>query len=235
MCGFPRSVTFQLPATGKVLRMLYNYSMGGLRLITGLGLIGSVIWQVTDRTLNNNFRPFEYFAYFSIITAIFAGALLLVVGVRALRNLEEGKRLEIAKLSLTVAMVVVGVVYHALLSGVANDVRDGDYVWPVFPNEFIHTYAPILIVLEYLVSQKTFNIRLRAALWVAVFPLVWLMFSVIRGSITNWWPYWFINPNGEAGLIGMLSYIGAITAFFLTLGFIVLGVKKLLRKALVRK
>ena len=235
MCGFPRSVTFQLPATGKVLRMLYNYSMGGLRLITGLGLIGSVIWQVTDRTLNNNFRPFEYFAYFSIITAIFAGALLLVVGVRALRNLEEGKRLEIAKLSLTVAMVVVGVVYHALLSDVANDVRDGDYVWPVFPNEFIHTYAPILIVLEYLVSQKTFNIRLRAALWVAVFPLVWLMFSVIRGSITNWWPYWFINPNGEAGLIGMLSYIGAITAFFLTLGFIVLGVKKLLRKALVRK
>jgi hypothetical protein len=215
--------------------MLYNYSMGGLRLITGLGLIGSVIWQVTDRTLNNNFRPFEYFAYFSIVTAIFAGALLLVVGVRALRNLEEGKRLEIAKLSLTVAMVVVGVVYHALLSGVANDVRDGDYVWPVFPNEFIHTYAPILIVLEYLISQKAFNIRLRAALWVAVFPLVWLVFSVIRGSITNWWPYWFINPNGEAGLVGMISYIGAITAFFLTLGFIVLGVKKLLRKALVRK
>jgi hypothetical protein len=215
--------------------MLYNYSIAGLRLITGLGLIVSVIWQVTDRTLNNNFRPFEYFAYFSIVTAIFAGALLLVVGVRALRNLEEGKRLEIARLSLTVAMVVVGVVYHALLSGVANDVRDGDYVWPVFPNEFIHTYAPILIVLEYLISQKAFNIRLRAALWVAVFPLVWLVFSVIRGSITNWWPYWFINPNGEAGLIGMISYIGAITAFFLTLGFIVLGVKKLLRKALVRK
>jgi hypothetical protein len=215
--------------------MLYNYSIAGLRLITGLGLIVSVVWQVTDRTLNNNFRPFEYFAYFSIVTAIFAGALLLVVGVRALRNLEEGKRLEIARLSLTVAMVVVGVVYHALLSDVANDVRDGDYVWPVFPNEFIHTYAPILIILEYLVSQKTFNIRLRAALWVAVFPLVWLMFSVIRGSMTNWWPYWFINPNGEAGFIGMLSYIGAITAFFLTLGFIVLGVKKLLRKALVRK
>jgi hypothetical protein len=215
--------------------MLFKIFLVALRLLTGIGLIVSVVWQVTDRTLNNNFRPFEYFAYFSIVTAIFAGALLLVVGVRALRNLEEGKRLEIARLSLTVAMVVVGVVYHALLSDVANDVRDGDYVWPVFPNEFIHTYAPILIVLEYLVSQKTFNIRLRAALWVAVFPLVWLMFSVIRGSITNWWPYWFINPNGEAGLIGMLSYIGAITAFFLTLGFIVLGVKKLLRKALVRK
>jgi hypothetical protein len=122
-----------------------------------------------------------------------------------------------------------------LLSDVANDVRDGDYAWPVFPNEFIHTYGPILIVLDYLISQKAFNIRLRAALWVAVFPLIWLIFSVIRGFITNWWPYWFINPNGEAGVIGMLSYIGAITTFFLILGFIVLGLKKLLKKALVRQ
>jgi hypothetical protein len=214
--------------------MFDNYSIASLRLLTGLGLIGSVIWQVTDRTLNNNFRPFEYFAYFSIVSAIFAGALLLTTGVRKLKQLEEGKRLEIARLSLTVAMIVVGVVYHALLADVPNDVRDGDYVWPVFPNEFIHTYAPILIVVDYLLSQQAFRVRLRAALWVAVFPLIWLVFSVIRGSLTNWWPYWFINPNGEAGVIGMLSYIGAITAFFLLLGFVVLGIKKLLPKVITK-
>ena len=215
--------------------MLLKFLPASIRVTTGFGLLGSVIWQVTDRTLNNNFRPFEYFAYFSIVGAVFAGALLLVTGVRAFKQLDEGKRLEIARLSLTVAMIVVGVVYHALLSDVANDVRDGDYAWPVFPNEFIHTYGPILIVLDYLISQKAFNIRLRAALWVAVFPLIWLIFSVIRGFITNWWPYWFINPNGEAGVIGMLSYIAAITAFFLILGFLMLGLKKLLKKALVRQ
>jgi hypothetical protein len=122
------------------------------------------------------------------------------------------------------------VVYHALLSDVANDVRDGDYVWPVFPNEFIHTYGPVLIVLDYLISTKGFKVRMRAALWVAVFPLLWLVFSVIRGSLTDWWPYWFINPNGEAGLVGMLSYIAAITVFFLVLGFAVLGLKKLFQR-----
>jgi hypothetical protein len=145
-------------------------------------------------------------------------------------QLDDTKRLEIARLSLTVAMIVVGVVYHALLSDVANDVRDGDYVWPVFPNEFIHTYGPVLIVLDYLISTKGFQVRMRAALWVAVFPLLWLVFSVIRGSLTDWWPYWFINPNGEAGLVGMLSYIAAITVFFLVLGFAVLGLKKLFQR-----
>jgi hypothetical protein len=210
--------------------MLLKFLPASIRLITGFGLIGSVIWQVTDRTLNNNFRPFEYFAYFSIVGAVFAGALLSVTGVRAFKQLEEGKRLEIARLSLTVAMIVVGVVYHALLADVASDVRDGDYVWPVFPNEFIHTYGPVLIVIDYLLSNKEFKLRMRAAFWVVAFPLLWLTFSVIRGIITNWWPYWFINPNGEGGVSGMLSYIAAIAFFFIILGFAVLGLTKLVQR-----
>ena len=210
--------------------MLLKVLPASIRLITGFGLIGSVIWQVTDRTLNNNFRPFEYFAYFSIVGAVFAGALLSVTGVRAFKQLEEGKRLEIARLSLTVAMIVVGVVYHALLADVASDVRDGDYVWPVFPNEFIHTYGPVLIVIDYLLSNKEFKLRMRAAFWVVAFPLLWLTFSVIRGIITNWWPYWFINPNGEGGVSGMLSYIAAIAFFFIILGFAVLGLTKLVQR-----
>ena len=210
--------------------MLLKFLPASIRLITGFGLIGSVIWQVTDRTLNNNFRPFEYFAYFSIVGAVFAGALLLVTGVRAFKQLEEGKRLEIARLSLTVAMIVVGVVYHALLADVASDVRDGDYVWPVFPNEFIHTYGPVLIVIDYLLSNKEFKLRMRAAFWVVAFPLLWLTFSVIRGIITNWWPYWFINPNGEGVVSGMLSYIAAIAFFFIILGFAVLGLTKLVQR-----
>ena len=210
--------------------MLLKFLPASIRLITGFGLIGSVIWQVTDRTLNNNFRPFEYFAYFSIVGAVFAGALLLVTGVRAFKQLEEGKRLEIARLSLTVAMIVVGVVYHALLADVASDVRDGDYVWPVFPNEFIHTYGPVLIVIDYLLSNKEFKLRMRAAFWVVAFPLLWLTFSVSRGIITNGWPYWFINPNGEGGVSGMLSYIAAIAFFFIILGFAVLGLTKLVQR-----
>ncbi len=204
--------------------------MAALRLVIGLGLIGSVIWQVTDRIANEIFRPFEYFAYFSIVTAIVAGLFLITTSFGLLLDIEDTKWVEIARLSLAVALIVVGVVYHALLADVANDVRDGDYAWPVLPNEIIHTYAPILAAIEYLVSIKAYRIRLRAFLLVAVFPLTWLVLSIIRGTMTNWWPYWFINPNGEAGLFGMLSYIAAITVFFLVLGVSVLGVKQLLRR-----
>ena len=215
-------------------KTMYNYSLAALRLAIGIGLIGSVIWQVTDRIANGIFRPFEYFAYFSIVTAIVAGLFFITTGFGLLLKIEDTKWVEIARLSLAVALIVVGVVYHALLADVANDVRDGDYVWPVLPNEIIHTYAPILAAIEYLISIKAFRIRLRAFLWVAVFPLTWLVLSIIRGTATNWWPYWFINPNGEAGLGGMLTYIAAITVFFLVLGVSVLGIKQLLRKLVLR-
>ena len=56
---------------------MYNFSLATLRLLIGVGLIGSVIWQVTDRIANDLFRPFEYFAYFSIVTAIVAGLFLI--------------------------------------------------------------------------------------------------------------------------------------------------------------
>jgi len=213
---------------------MYNYSLATLRLLIGVGLLGSVIWQVTDRILNDLFRPFEYFAYFSIVTAILAGLFLITTSFGLLLKIEDTKWVEIARLSFTVALIVVGVVYHALLAGAANDVRDGDYAWPVLPNEIIHTYAPILATLEYLISVRAFRLRLRAFVWVAIFPLTWLILSIVRGNATNWWPYWFINPNGEAGLGGMLAYIGAITLFFLILGILVLGLKKLLQRLVLR-
>ena len=213
---------------------MYKYSLAVSRLALGLALIGSVTWQVTDRIANDLFRPAEYFAYFSIVTAIVAGLFLITTGFGLLLNIEDTKWVEIARLSLAVALIVVGVVYHALLAGAANDVRDGDYAWPVLPNEIIHTYAPILAVIEYLISVKAFRIRLRAFVWVAVFPLTWLVLSIVRGIATNWWPYWFINPNGEAGLGGMLTYISAITVFFLVLGLAVLGLKQVLRRLVER-
>jgi hypothetical protein len=214
--------------------MTYNVPIGALRLLTGLGLLFAVAWQVTDRIANDIFRPTEYFAYFSIVTAILAGLVLVTTGVGLWLNLEDEKWVEIGRLSMAVAMTVVGVVYHLLLADVAADIRDGGYKWPVLPNEIIHTYAPILIVLDYLLSLRSHPIKLKAALWVVVFPLAWLSFSVVRGSLTGWWPYWFLNPTEDGGVAGMLSYVAGIAGFFLLLGFLALGLKKGMRALVLR-
>ncbi len=204
---------------------MYKAVMVSLRLALGFGLLGSVVWQVTDRVVNNVFRPEEYFAYFSIVSSIVAGCLSLYSAYVLATGKEESKFHNISRMSLAAAMVIVGEVYHALLADAAPDARDVGYVWPVLPNQIIHTYAPILIVIDYLFSIRSPKLRLRAALWVAIFPLAWLAFSVVRGLVTNWWPYWFINPNEEGGVPSMLMYVAAITVFFLVVGYLLQSIR----------
>ncbi|MEL0135071.1 MAG: Pr6Pr family membrane protein [Aquiluna sp.] len=213
--------------------MLYRSAFGAFRVLLGLSLLGSVVWQVADRIRVDRFRPFEYFAFFSIDSSIFAGIVVLLSGIWLLQGKAETERQNILRLIVTVSMIIVGVVYHALLGDSAVAPEDIGYEWPRIPNLVIHTWAPIAIAVDYLLSIRGAKPKLRKALWVVVYPLIWLFLSIIRGLADGWWPYWFINPGSEGGVVGMITYILLIAGGFISLGFIVLGLRlgaiKLLR------
>lgn len=203
-----------------------NKLVGSVRAITA-GLIAfAIIWQVSDRLANGLFRPTEYFAFFSIESSMIAAVVMAVTAVRAFRSLPETKLLTIVRLSAATYYAVVSLVYNLLLRGMANDPRDGNYDWPSLPNEIIHDYAPIIVILDFVLSQSALRVRLRAAWWVTLYPLGWLGFSVARGLTDGWWPYWFIDPTGDGGVIGMFAYIGAITVFLVTVAFVFLVLQR---------
>jgi hypothetical protein len=205
--------------------MLYRYGLGLLRLAIGISLLGSVAWQVINRLAADLFRPTEYFAFFSIDSSIFAGVVGLIGAYVLLSGKTDSERLKIVRLVATVSMIIVGVVYHALLGDSAVDPRDIGYDWPRIPNLVIHTWAPFAVAVDYFLSVRGEVPKWRKSLWVVVYPLVWLSFSIVRGVLDGWWPYWFINPNSEIGVSGMISYILIIASAFLVLGFVVSGIR----------
>ncbi len=200
------------------------------RWLAAITVLSSVVWQVTDRIANNLFRPAEYFSYFSIQGTLIAGVMLAFTGWLAWMGKAETKSVTIARVSATTYAIVTAVVYNALLRGSAGDIRDAGYDWPVVPNEIMHVWAAVLIVLDWLLIAGYPKLRLRASLWVAVYPLAWLIFSVSRGMLDGWWAYWFLNPNEPAGIPGMFQYVGGITVLMIGLGFVLIGLRKLLAK-----
>ena len=146
------------------------------------------------------------------------------------KGVAETKRVTIARASATTYVIVIAVVYNALLRGTPGDIRDAGYDWPVVPNEIMHVWAAVLILLDWLLIAGYSKLRLRASLWVAVFPLAWLTFSVTRGIIDGWWAYWFLNPNEPGGIPGMLQYVAGITVLMIGLGFILIALRKALSK-----
>jgi hypothetical protein len=205
----------------------------GLRLLVAASLLGSVIWQVTDRILNNVFRPGEYFAYFTIQTSLIAAVVLAVAGVLELKGKADTKALNLARLSVSAYAIVVAVVYNALLRGTEVEIGDPDYgyVWPVLPNEILHVWGPIFIVIDFALTKTKTHLKFKQIFWVLLFPLAWLVFTIIRGLATDWWPYWFLNPNLEAGVTGVVTFILAIVVFMLVSASISLGLNKLSAKA----
>ena len=59
------------------------------------------------------------------------------------------------------------------------------------------------------------------------FPLIWVAFTIVRGSITGWWPYWFLDPTGAGGVGSMLMYIFGIMFLLVFGASFVLGLQRL--------
>ncbi len=209
--------------------------IGALRILIALALLGSVVWQITDRLAHDLFRPAEYFAYFSIQGTLICAVMLAVTGVRSFQGLSDTKLITISRLSSTVYVVVIAVVYNALLRGLPGDARDAGYNWPQVPNEIIHVWGPIFMLLDWLLVAGFSSVRLRAAFWVVVYPLAWILFSVIRGNIDGWWAYWFLDPTDEGGVTGMLTYIFGIAALMIGLGFVLSLFARALKRIQIAK
>lgn len=203
------------------------------RLATSLSLIIAIIWQVTDRVANNNFRPGEYFAYFTIHTSMIAAVVLTVAAIRELQGKADTKALTLARLSVSTYAIVVAVVYNALLRGTKVLPGDPDYGydWPVLPNEILHVWAPILIVLDFALTITITKLKFKQIFWTLLFPLAWLIFTILRGLNTDWWAYWFLNPNEDGGVNGVIMFILAIVIFMLVSATISLSLNKFRTKA----
>ena len=203
-----------------------------LRLITSAALLTAINWQVTDRLIHNNFRPTEYFAYFTIHTSLIAAVVLAVAGVRELLGKSDTKALTLARLSVSTYAIVVAVVYNALLRGTKVLPGDPDYGynWPVLPNEILHVWAPISIVLDFALTVTITKLSFKQIFWTLLFPLAWLVFTIIRGLNTDWWAYWFLNPNEKGGVTGVITFILGIVVFMLVSASVSLGLNRLFTK-----
>ena len=202
--------------------------LGFIRIAMALVLFGSIFWQISDRVAHNLFRPTEYFTYFTITSCLLTGVSLTLSGLAVLQNREDTKFLTLFRLTMAASMVIVGVIYNALLADAAIDPRDVGYDWPVIPNLIMHTYMPILVFLEWLITRSAFKLDLKSAFWVLVYPLTWLAFAITRGYVTGWWAYWFIDP--QYGYATMIQWILTIAAFFVVLAIGLLPAQRVIAK-----
>ena len=183
-------------------------------IISFIGICAIITQLVVSITSGRNL--FNFFSFFTIESNIMAVILYFYLGVRGItRNMPRS--ISMVRGAITLYMTLTGIIYMLLLSG--NEVALQTTVGWV--NLILHYALPLIILLDWLFfPPKTYIPSRRAVLWL-VFPAIYLIYSLIRGSVTHWYPYPFINPiiNGWPTVVVMSIFIGFTTIILsLTLG-----------------
>jgi hypothetical protein len=180
---------------------------GVLALVCATGLCITFVSSVrADAPRSLATRIIRFFSYFTIESNILvcAVALLLAVGVA------HGRRFALAHLDALLGITVTGIVFALVLA------PDQEHVG--FSSVLLHYVAPPLALLAWLVlgpwSARSWRIIGPALVW----PLVYLLWTVVHGAISDWYPYPFIDAD-ELGFGRMLR-----NAVLVLLGGLVLGV-----------
>ena len=64
-----------------------------------------------------------------------------------------------------------------------------------------------------------------------MFPLCYLVYVLLRGAVTGWYPYPFLDPAQAAGYGSVAAYALGITATFVVVGALLLAIGNRLRRA----
>jgi hypothetical protein len=68
---------------------------------------------------------------------------------------------------------------------------------------------PLVMLADWLITPPAARLRMRqGVLWLS-FPLVWIVYTIIRGAIVNLYPYPFLNP-ANGGYASVAVYCVAI-------------------------
>ena len=148
----------------------------------------------------------HYFSFFTI------EANVVSVGVLAIGALRDPRSPAWAwvRAAATLYMTITGIVYAALLTG-----TDVGLLAP-WVNDVLHRVTPAVLVLDYLLCGPWPRISYRAAAVWLVGPLAYLVYSLARGPVVDWYPYPFLDPR-HAGGYWRVAGICVVLAVFMAL------------------
>jgi hypothetical protein len=161
----------------------------------------------------------NFLSFFTIESNLLAAIVLAIGAIRALRHrgsdAPEPHWFAVLLVCVSTYMIVTGIVYNALLRGVALP-QGATVPWS---NEVLHVVIPLFLLADVLFAPRRRALEWSAILITAIFPLVWAVYTLIRANLivapatgNPWWyPYPFLDPHlVPGGYLGVSGYIVGI-------------------------
>ena len=178
-----------------------------LRVGFGIVALAAFITQITY-ALQQGRDLSHFFSFFTIQSNILAMLVLFIVGLGTLANQKAYRQFAFIRGAATLYMVITGIVFALLLSGLEQRLQ----LTIPWVNMVFHELMPIVMLLDWILFPPKFRFTFRQTITWLAFPLLYVVYTLIRGPLVNWYPYPFLDPPQ----VGWPSVI--ITSIFIGIG-----------------
>ena len=190
--------------TARTVVGLLRLSAAALCLVA---LIHRLAWGLASYTIASQ----NFFAYLTNQSNIAFVVLLAIGGVIALQRDRDPRWLTVALAlvltwTITAGLVFALLVWQAGIRGIRIDVPWSDQV--------LHFWLPACTAIAWALSPGHRSVPWRVIPATLVYPLVWGGFTMIRGPLIGWYPYYFLDPRQVSGPAEFLLSSGIALAVF---------------------
>jgi hypothetical protein len=158
----------------------------------------------------------------------FVGYFTILTNVRvalAFTRVARGAALAPAPFTgVVLAIGVVGVVYETILAAVVPPMTP---LWWV-ADRLLHYVMPIATVAWWIAFTPKAALQWADAVRWLRYPLLYLVYALLRGAIDGWYPYFFIDAS-RLGYARTLTNAAALTLAMLAAGLLLIAVTRLAR------
>lgn len=191
-----------------------------IAILGWFALIAQFHINLTSRAASTAELIIRYFSYFTLLTNLLVAVCCTCIAI----NPHQGWGAFFSKTqtltAITVYILVVGIVYNIILR----------FLWQPkglqkLVDELLHSVIPILFLLYWLLTGNKQTLQWKQVFSWLAYPLVYLLFILVRGNFSGFYPYPFINVD-NLGISKVLLNSVAITALFSVTGLLLIAAGK---------
>jgi hypothetical protein len=162
----------------------------------------------------NDLSVVRFFSFFTILSNTAAVVMLTMLAGRPARASSES--FSVVRGAVTVYMSVTGLVYALLLAPTGIDVG----LTEPWVNWSLHVVGPLAIAVDWMIhTPDTGLLRTAPLMWLA-FPAVYLVYTLVRGVIVDWYPYPFLDPGETNGYLGVAMWSAVVLVVIMGFGYL---------------
>ncbi|MES2851233.1 MAG: Pr6Pr family membrane protein [Bacteroidota bacterium] len=122
--------------------------------------------------------------------------------------------------AIALYIFIVGLVYNTVLRGLYSF---AGMQWLI--DNLMHVVVPMLFVIYWFFFTTRVFLKWKDCIYWLIYPLLYTLYSMIRGAFVHWYPYPFLNAE-KLGYPQVFINMLVVLAAFLVTGLILIAVKR---------